>query len=194
MPDPSRKPASPVPRACLVVCVALVVAACDFAAVGAPVNRGKTMKSMNCTAVKAQEIQRAVLDAQTRKVYRPAPGSPTTVVRFEVFLPGVQAAAEKETLMVVHSGRLDTAVYAGPYTEQFSVVADESLTRDHGADTLRFEYYRKALGQICFWEQDRVEPYWQPDSTVKVRFLEGRQVDERTGRALAFVVRVDAKR
>jgi hypothetical protein len=177
----------------VLACAVLLTSACDNWAAAASTKKANQMKSLNCTVVKLADFERALADAKARRIYKAAAKLPTAEVRFEMRIPGIQAASEALSFMVVHSARLEVPVYAGPYTDQFSVVVDNKLTSDNGTDSLRFEFYRTALNQICFWEQERVESYWQAGSTVKIQFLESRRIDERTGNSIAFVVQIAPK-
>jgi hypothetical protein len=174
--------------------VVFALTACDSDAAGAPNQKRHGMKSMNCTTLKADEFEQALAAAKAQAPKSADAKRPVVRVNFEVLIPGVQAAQEKDTWMLIQSERRQAAVFSGPYSERFSVAADAQLTDDKGADSLRFEYYRGSLKQVCVWEQDRAEPYWQANAIVKVRFLDGRQIDERTGRAIAFVVEVTVPR
>jgi hypothetical protein len=157
-------------------------------------DRDQEMKALNCTFVKLEEFEAAIAEVKTRSVYKPARGKTIQPVNFKIIFPDVRLSEERETLMVIFSNSVQLPVFIGPYTEQFSVAADESLLQQHGADTIRFEYYRKSKNQICFWEQDSTEPFWQANATSTISFLQGRSIDDRTGRAIAYNVKIEMKR
>lgn len=136
-------------------------------------------KSPEVFFVKCRELNNEELgQAQARLDALPlyvADSLERATVRFQFNL---DADAVGESLFVIYSYHARSAVYRGPYHGSVQVAIDGRLAKDRYFDDLQFKLLRIAHKQICTWINDSGAPYWRPNATIDIEFLEERTVDE----------------
>lgn len=150
--------------------------------------KSNSVKTLNCTVLKPERFSKALEELRLRGIYKPV--KTIGVVRIELLFADRVKLVDGDTVMAIYANRVERPVFSGPIASSFAVQVDDALSSNGGADSLRFEFYIPATYQVCAWEQDTTEPYWQVEHLVQIQFLAERTVDARTERPIAFTTKI----
>ena len=154
----------------LIVILTLIVAlpAC------ATIVRGAEASAMACVKLEEKQVDEERTRLQAKSIYV-ATGNEPLRVHFGFNL---KASDLGESLFVILSGRLQKAVYRGPYKARISLAFDAALVADEQYDNLEFRLLNTQQRQLCVWVNERGERYWRPEAHVTIEFLNTQTVDE----------------
>jgi hypothetical protein len=129
--------------------------------------------AMACNKLEQKQVgeERARLEA--KPLYAPA-GSGRSTVEFSFNLKPPETG---DSLFVILSGRLQKAVYRGPYQTTINVEFDSVLAGDGHYDGLEFWLLLPKEQKLCIWVNERGEPYWRPGAHIAIGLLEKQTVD-----------------
>lgn len=140
---------------------------------------------MGCRALDRKQVDEERMRMEAKPLYV-AGEKGRSVVEFRFNLKPSEVG---DALFVILSGRVQKAVYRGPYRPEIKIEIDDAMTRDKYYDALEFHLLRPEQGQFCIWLNERGEPYWRPGANVDIDFLE-EQTEDENGLLKRFNVRI----
>lgn len=152
------------------------------------------MKAMNCRQRTTAELEKRILEESARVPYKPKDDKSSFPVTLHFNL---EERPLSNTIMTIESSAayLKTGnglLYYGPYRNTISVrIGNELFDQgQHGADSLSFRFFNRKSHEICVQEQDSGALYWKPNANVHINFLDGWEIDERSGTPIGHKVSI----
>lgn len=76
-----------------------------------------------------------------------------------------------DSIFVIMSNKVQTAVYHGPFRKKLRIPFDDVLAADGGDDLLEFRLLLPSEKLSCHWLSDNGENYWRPGARILVDVL-----------------------
>ena len=139
-------------------------------------SKGRFMKSL---LAKCEVLDKTSLDEERSWLEKlPVYQAQTDNGDKAIFHFNIYGEGMENSLFIVFSNRLDTAIYKGPYRKELELLMDERLMAYEGYDSIAFRLLFFDTGKFCSWVNERGHPYWQPGVQIRIEFFNKGKFDD----------------